>query len=151
MIMAWMPSKQYWFGGQTYSSVLVKQRGSNNSDFSCKKNSINVEWTSLSMYTTECWLNIRGRHSNSSVANWKNRRPVFHLLRKVIQPWMTFLSGSNEGGRKFQFATENYKCHPLIYEWMATFSTFNPAFSWLHFWESVVKNMLHFLLRNGHE
>ncbi len=24
-----------------------------------------------------------------------------------------------------------------IYEWMATFSTFNPVVSWLHFWESV--------------
>ncbi len=94
--------------------------------------------------------NKRARHLNSSVANWKNCRPVFDLLRKVIQgqhflgqfwtarrvqrnvfmsdpsflgskvdlkkvrPWMTFLGGSNEGGRKFQFATKNYKCRPLI-------------------------------------
>ncbi len=28
---------------------------------------------------------------------------------------MTFLSGSNEGGQKFQFATENYKCRPLLW------------------------------------
>ena len=28
---------------------------------------------------------LRGRHLNSSVANWKNRQPLFDLLRKVIQ------------------------------------------------------------------
>ena len=27
---------------------------------------------------------------------------------------MTFLSRSNESGRKFHFATENFKCRPLI-------------------------------------
>ena len=58
MIKAWMFSKQYWFGGLAYSSVLIKQRGSNNSDFSCKKSSMNVDPTELSMCTIECWLNL---------------------------------------------------------------------------------------------
>ena len=44
-----MTSEHNWFGRLTYSSVLIKQRGRNNSGFSCKKSSTNVGWTSLSM------------------------------------------------------------------------------------------------------
>ncbi len=32
------------------------------------------------------------------------------------RPWMTFLSRSNEGGQKFHFATEYFKCRPFIHE-----------------------------------
>ena len=144
-------------------------------------------WSGLYMNTTKFdFPHKRGRHLNSSVANWKNRRPVFDLLRKVIQgqqflgqfwtartvhwnikfgarvggtwrnwypdpfrpesgclflhvpvtlepkfgfclthpgvnrwpkrnwPWTTFLSRPNEVGRFFQFATEYFKCRPLI-------------------------------------
>ncbi len=34
---------------------------------------------------------------------------------KKYWPWMTFLSRSNKGRRFFQFATEEFKCRPLIY------------------------------------
>ena len=58
MIMAWMSNKQSWFGRLTYSNMLIKQTGSNNSGFSGKKSSMNDDWTSLSMCTSECWLNL---------------------------------------------------------------------------------------------
>ena len=42
------------------------------------------------------------------------------LVSKVdlenYRPWMTFLSRSNEGGQKFHFATEYFKCRPFIHE-----------------------------------
>ncbi len=45
---------------------------------------------------------LRGRHLKFSMANWKNRRPSFDLLRKVIQgrPFLRWLLAPRKGRPK---------------------------------------------------
>ena len=87
------------------------------------------DWHSLLWLLLECLVNNTGLVDWLILVCWSNkgevRIVVFHARRVP------------------RMLTEHlYPCAPLndgwIYEWMATFSTFDPVFSWLHFWESVV-------------
>ena len=95
------------------------------------------DWNSFS------WLWLECPASNTVLVDWlillcwSNKEEVtivvFHARRV---PWML---------------TEHcYPCVPLnvdwIYEWMATFSTFDPVISWLHVWESVVVHLIYCII-----
>ena len=98
----------------TYSSTLIKQRGSNKSGFSCKKSSMIVDWTSLfikelnpcfqklvsgELYTsvfmcsTECWLDLwmNGKFFNIRSCGYIFGRVWLNVLNQFMIVLLFFL------------------------------------------------------------
>ncbi len=124
MIKAWMFSKQYWFGGLAYSGVLIKQRGSNNSGFSCKS-SMNIDSTEL--FITADFLFCQ---QILYWQTWGKIKPIWwsnvEIYLHIWPPnWFDVLFHVHH-----RILTESMN------EWQF-FSTFDAMSRWLHFWESV--------------
>ncbi len=86
------------------------------------------DWHSLSWLMLDCSVNNTGLVDWLILVCWSSREEVTIVVFPARRaPWM--------------LTQQSYSCAPSnvdwIYQWMATFSTFDAMSRWLHFWESV--------------